>query len=118
MVLVCLAAASGTLAADADLPRETLPDNSHFAAWPIRMYQRYISRMDGHQCPMTPSCSQYSVEAFRKHGYLLGWIMTSDRLLRCGRDETRLSPTRRKNGEPFSYDPLKNNDFWWFDERR
>jgi putative membrane protein insertion efficiency factor len=94
---------------------EKIDDETNFATFPIRLYQEFISGVNGHRCPMMPSCSQYSIEAFKKHGYLLGWIMTSDRLLRCGRDETRLSKTRRKNNETYSYDPLQNNDFWWYD---
>jgi putative membrane protein insertion efficiency factor len=104
--------------AEPGLPQQIDHDKTHFAAWPIRMYQTYVSSMGGHRCPMKPSCSQYSIEAFKKHGYLLGWIMTSDRLLRCGRDETRLSRTLRKNNEIFSYDPLENNDFWWSHEQQ
>jgi putative membrane protein insertion efficiency factor len=80
---------------------------------PIQMYQRFFSGANGHRCPMTPSCSHYSMQAFGKHGFLMGWILSSDRLLRCGRDETRLSETRRINGRVYSYDPLENNDFWW-----
>ena len=79
----------------------------------IQMYQRFISGANGHRCPMTPSCSHYSMQAFEKHGFLMGWILSSDRLLRCGRDEIRLSETRRINGRFYSYDPLENNDFWW-----
>ena len=80
----------------------------------IRMYQKFFSGANGHRCPMTPSCSRYSAEVFRKHGYLMGWIMTSDRLLRCGRDEIRLSETRGSGNNTYSYDPVENNDFWWY----
>ena len=110
--LICIVA-PWSHAGETRSPQQVLDDNTNFATFPIRMYQTYISGVNGHRCPMIPSCSQYSIEAFRKHGYLLGWIMTSDRLLRCGRDETRLSKTRRKNNETYSYDPLHNNDFWW-----
>ena len=27
------------------------------------------------ECPMYPSCSEYSLQAVRKHGWLQGWIM-------------------------------------------
>jgi putative membrane protein insertion efficiency factor len=117
LILICFVV-SWSHAGEPGLPQQNSQDKTHFAAFPIQMYQTYISRMNGHRCPMVPSCSQYSIQAFKKHGYLLGWIMTSDRLLRCGRDETRLSATRRKNNEVFSYDPLANNDFWWFNEKR
>jgi hypothetical protein len=53
------------------------------------------------------------MEAFKKHGAFLGWVMCSDRLMRCGRDETKLSPPVLINGEKLSFDPVNNNDFWW-----
>ena len=81
--------------------------------YPIKFYRNYISGADGNRCPMYPSCSQYCIEAFKKHGPFLGWIMCSDRLMRCGRDETKLSPQVLINGEKLSFDPVNNNDFWW-----
>lgn len=80
--------------------------------FPIKIYQDYISSVDGDRCPMEPTCSQYCIEAFKKHGALLGWIMCSDRLMRDGRDETRLSDPIWINGEKRTYDPVNNNDFW------
>ena len=79
----------------------------------IKFYQDYISRVDGDRCVMYPTCSQYCSEAIKKHGPLMGWIMCSDRLMRDGRDETRLSDPVWVNGVRRSYDPLSNNDFWW-----
>ncbi len=64
---------------------------------------------------MYPSDSDYSLQSFKKHGILLGWVMTMDRLMRCGRDETKLSPTVSVNGKLKTYDPLNQNDFWWHD---
>lgn len=61
---------------------------------------------------MYPSCSQYSKQAVSKHGALLGWFMTTDRLMRCGRDEMRLSPPVLVNGERLYYDPIEVNDSW------
>jgi hypothetical protein len=43
--------------------------------------------------------------------------MTFDRLLRCGRDELRLSPAIVVNDELLCYDPLENNDFWWWNRQ-
>jgi putative component of membrane protein insertase Oxa1/YidC/SpoIIIJ protein YidD len=83
----------------------------------VEAYSGYISRIDGKNCPMYPSCSKYSVQCFKKHGFLIGWMMTCDRLFRCGRDELRLSPQIMINGKLKSYDPLENNDFWWYHEQ-
>lgn len=82
-------------------------------AYALKFFSKTISRADGHRCPMYPSCSAYSAEAFEKHGFVKGWILTSDRLLRCGRDEKRLSETIFINYQPHVYDPLSRNDFWW-----
>jgi len=65
------------------------------------------------ECPMYPSCSEYSIQCIKKHGLLMGWVMTCDRLMRCGRDETRLSPQVLVNGKWRYYDPVEKNDFWW-----
>jgi len=62
---------------------------------------------------MYPSCSQYSLQSFEKHGFLIGWMMTCDRLVRCGRDETNLSQEIFVNGKLKFYDPVEKNDFWW-----
>lgn len=83
----------------------------------VEAYRNYISPIDGKNCPMYPTCSQYSVLCFQKHGPFIGWMMTCDRLFRCGRDELRLSPEIIMNGALTCYDPLENNDFWWYDGR-
>lgn len=81
--------------------------------YPIFFYRKYISKVIGSSCPMYPSCSAYSVEAFKKHDSATGWIMTCDRLMRCGRNETKLSSQVWINSEKRCYDPVSNNDFWW-----
>ena len=81
--------------------------------YPVKFFNKYISGADGNRCQMYPSCSKYCIEAFNKHGALLGWIMGSDRLVRCGRDEVKLSAPILINGEKRIYDPVSNNDFWW-----
>ncbi|MCG8619816.1 MAG: membrane protein insertion efficiency factor YidD, partial [Desulfobacterales bacterium] len=80
----------------------------------IQCYQDHLSAADGNRCPMTPSCSEYAARAIEKHGPVIGWIMASDRLVRCGRDEVKLSPKVISNGQTFVSDPVSANDFWWF----
>lgn len=75
----------------------------------------HLSAVKQSECPMYPSCSAYSVECLQKHGPFTGWMMSCDRLMRCGRDELRVSPKIRYNGELKCYDPVENNDFWWSD---
>lgn len=46
-------------------------------------YKNYISSQDGQSCSFTPSCSEYSIEAIRTHGFLHGYAAGFDRLTRC-----------------------------------
>lgn len=50
---------------------------------PIRFYQCCISPLTPPSCRFTPTCSQYAVEALRKHGPFKGLWLTVRRLLRC-----------------------------------
>ncbi|MBW2514060.1 MAG: membrane protein insertion efficiency factor YidD [Deltaproteobacteria bacterium] len=65
-------------------------------------------------CPMYPSCSEYSRQAVEKHGFVIGWAMAMDRLLRCGRDELKNAPKVLVQGGWKFYDPLVANDNWWY----
>ena len=49
----------------------------------IRIYQLCISPYIPPSCRYTPSCSQYGLEAFRKHGVFKGFYLTAKRLLSC-----------------------------------
>ena len=50
---------------------------------PIRLYQRLISPLFPPRCRYTPSCSQYAIEALRKHGPLKGLWLAVYRIVRC-----------------------------------
>ncbi len=79
----------------------------------VRFYKDYISPIDGSRCPMYPSCSQYSIECFEKHGLITGWLMTCDRLFHEA-DEMKQTPIVLINDCYKFYDPVENNDFWWY----
>ena len=49
----------------------------------IWIYRNCISPLTPPSCRYTPTCSQYAVEALRKHGLLKGSWLTVKRLLRC-----------------------------------
>lgn len=49
----------------------------------VRFYQICISPLKPACCRFTPTCSQYSLQAFRKHGPIKGLILTIWRILRC-----------------------------------
>jgi len=75
----------------------------------LYFYQRFISVFDGDRCPMSPSCSAYSIQCFRKHGFFWGWILTCDRLLHEP-DEIGRAPLIFSNGRIRYYDPVEEND--------
>ncbi len=84
---------------------------------PIEFYQGPLNHLHAVRegsCPMHPSCSTYAQEAFEKHGPMIGWAMTYDRVLRCGRNETGITRQVNINGSMRHYDPIHNNDFWWY----
>ena len=49
----------------------------------IKFYQVCISPLKLPSCRFTPTCSQYALEAFRKHGPVKGMILAVRRILRC-----------------------------------
>jgi putative membrane protein insertion efficiency factor len=49
----------------------------------IRFYQYAISPYLSPSCRYTPSCSQYGIEAIRKHGPMRGGWLTVKRIGRC-----------------------------------
>jgi putative membrane protein insertion efficiency factor len=49
----------------------------------VRGYQATLSRIIGGHCRFEPSCSCYSLDAFRMHGAVRGAWLTLRRLARC-----------------------------------
>ncbi|MGD8426254.1 MAG: membrane protein insertion efficiency factor YidD [Balneolaceae bacterium] len=49
----------------------------------VRLYQLIISPWMPSSCRYHPTCSQYSIEALRKHGALKGIWLTVKRIARC-----------------------------------
>ncbi len=49
----------------------------------IKIYQLTFSRIMPSSCRFYPSCSQYGVEALRKHGVFKGTWLTVKRISRC-----------------------------------
>ena len=50
---------------------------------PIKFYRRCISPMTPPSCRFTPTCSQYAIEALRKHGPIIGLYLAFRRILGC-----------------------------------
>jgi uncharacterized protein len=53
------------------------------AVLPLRLYQLLVSPLFPASCKYHPSCSQYAIDAVRKHGVLKGSLKAAWRLLRC-----------------------------------
>ena len=49
----------------------------------IKFYQYFISPLTGASCRFTPTCSQYGVEAIKKHGAFKGGWLTLKRIASC-----------------------------------
>lgn len=78
----------------------------------VRFFQRHISPVDGDRCSMTPTCSHYSLQAIGKHGALMGFVMSADRIVH-EYDEQRFVPALWDGRRYRFYDPVENNDFWF-----
>lgn len=50
----------------------------------IKLYQRFISGLKRTPtCRFYPTCSDYAIEAYEKHGFVGGTYLTVRRVLRC-----------------------------------
>jgi len=49
----------------------------------IKLYQWIISPAIGPRCRFTPTCSEYAVEALKKHGLIKGSWLVIKRVSRC-----------------------------------
>ena len=49
----------------------------------IKLYQSFISPLIGANCRYTPTCSEYSISAFKKHGLLKGFFLSVKRISKC-----------------------------------
>ncbi|MDR1584639.1 MAG: membrane protein insertion efficiency factor YidD [Prevotellaceae bacterium] len=50
---------------------------------PVYFYRYAISPLKPASCRYTPTCSQYAVEAVKKHGVIKGVWLAAKRILRC-----------------------------------
>jgi len=49
----------------------------------IKVYKRFLSPLLPPACRFYPTCSDYALEALRKHGALKGSFLALRRVLRC-----------------------------------
>lgn len=70
----------------------------------IRFHQNVISPVDGPRSHFRPSSSQYMLQAMQKHGFIKGYFLGCDRLLREN-DEDWVYNTVEFDGKLMKYDP-------------
>lgn len=61
----------------------------------LKGYRKIISPLKRKCCRFYPTCSQYAIEAFEKHGFIKGSFLTGKRVLKC------------HPFHPGGYDPVK-----------
>ena len=49
----------------------------------IKLYKLIVSPWLPSACRFTPTCSQYALEAFRRHGVFKGFYLSFRRIIRC-----------------------------------
>lgn len=78
----------------------------------IRGYQLMLSNQDAAACPMFPSCSRFSMEAFARFGPVQGLLMTTDRFLRENAEAHAHYPSIPVNGRVLFLDPPTERNLW------
>lgn len=72
----------------------------------IRLFQIFISPVDGRQCIFRPTCSQYARDAIKKYGFIKAYPLIMARLIRCN-PTAYTHNTYERNEEGIPYDPVK-----------
>ncbi|MDP4125552.1 MAG: membrane protein insertion efficiency factor YidD [Bacillota bacterium] len=49
----------------------------------IHIYQKFISPLKGQSCRFYPTCSEYSVQALQRYGFIKGSWKSVKRILKC-----------------------------------
>ena len=70
----------------------------------ILFHQNIISPVDGPRSHFRPTSSRYMLLAMRRHGFIKGYLMGCDRLLRENKEEW-VYRTKTIDGEVYKWDP-------------
>ena len=49
----------------------------------IKVYKFLISPLFGNSCRFLPTCSEYSIDALKTHGFFKGLVLSLKRVLSC-----------------------------------
>ena len=77
----------------------------------IRFHQQVISPVDGPRSHFRPSSSQYMKQAMERYGFMRGFFMGCDRLLRENDDTWVYRTIQDESGQTFKYDPAFLNKY-------
>ena len=72
----------------------------------ILFHQNVLSPVDGPRSHFRPSSSSYMMQAMQKHGFIEGFFMGCDRLIRENGDEWVYRKIE-ENGKLFKHDPVR-----------
>jgi uncharacterized protein len=72
----------------------------------ILFHQNVLSPVDGPRSHFRPSSSSYMMQAMQKHGFIEGFFMGCDRLMRENSDEWVYRKID-ENGKLFKHDPVR-----------
>ncbi len=74
----------------------------------IKFHQDVISPADGPRSHFFPSSSQYTLEAMQQHGFIEGFLLGCDRLMRENSDPWCYREIRDPSNNLIRYDPVPN----------
>ena len=94
---------------DLKMPKKTAPAPqkslaTRIADAIIRFHQEVISPVDGPRSSFRPTSSRYMQLAMQRYGFIKGFLMGCDRLLREN-DEQWVYPVVQIDGRSFKFDP-------------
>jgi putative component of membrane protein insertase Oxa1/YidC/SpoIIIJ protein YidD len=73
----------------------------------IAFHQNVISPADGPRSHYIPSSSQYTKEGMQKYGFLKGFFLGCDRLMRENSEEWVYRKTKDGRGKVLKWDPVR-----------
>lgn len=92
-----------------ETPKVSIPTKIADAV--IRFHQEVISPVDGPRSHFRPTSSRYMQLAMQRYGFIKGFLMGCDRLLRENDDEW-VYRTVEVDGRIFKYDPAKIDKYY------
>lgn len=107
---------------DADLARPLSPTEkarpslfARIAIGAVRFHQKVLHPIQGERSHFRPTSSHYTLQAMKHYGFLKGFLMGCDRLMREN-EEAWIYPTRTIKGRRWKWDPPEKAPYSHYDE--